>query len=202
LSLQESCFFLKIAFWLTETQEGELEDLNYYGSEYGLLYLINASSGFVLSSENEYLEKEFFKIARERAKKADIVIINNNILFQDIIAEGKILGGLENLVLDEAHNLEDVVTQSLKKRISGDTLRNNFDAIEKILVKEKLSFAPFLGKKEELFFEVSAFLDLAYEYLFSKISLENKYKTHLLEESFLTTYTQIPNLGEKLQYIF
>jgi hypothetical protein len=45
---------------------------------------INSSDYFTFSKENSFSNYEFALNARKNAKKANIVIINNNILFQDI----------------------------------------------------------------------------------------------------------------------
>ncbi|MDQ7022316.1 MAG: exonuclease domain-containing protein [Candidatus Gracilibacteria bacterium] len=114
LNRLDASFVLKILFWLLETKSGELDELDYYGKEYGLLNEINANNFYTFSKENIYTKYEFSINARKNAKKANIVIINNNILFQDIHGDNSILGKVENLILDEAHTLEDVVTNSLK----------------------------------------------------------------------------------------
>lgn len=141
--------------------------------------------------------------ARERAQKSDIVVINNHILFQDIFSEGRILGDVQNLVIDEAHSLEDVVTQSLKKKIQIDILESSFSEIEKNLKEEKdFEIQPFLLKKEQFLFEMQTILDFAYQYLFSRIQKENKYKTLLLKEDFLVATPSLYQIGERLTFIF
>ncbi len=100
---------------------------------------IHAGSGSIFDEANPYKHLEFALRARKKAKKSNIVITNNHILFQDILSQGALLGGIKNLVLDEAHALEDVVTQSLKKTLSFSFLQNIFQKIEKRMLKYKLS---------------------------------------------------------------
>jgi hypothetical protein len=45
---------------------------------------INADNMLTFSSKNPYSNREPLVIQRKLAKNSDIVIINNNILFQDI----------------------------------------------------------------------------------------------------------------------
>jgi ATP-dependent DNA helicase DinG len=105
----------KITTWLSKTANGELDELDYYGQEFSFIRDINADDAFTFSTDNTYEDREFAIRARRQAKKTNIVIINNNILFQDIDGDNSILSKVENLVIDEAHNLEDVVTKSLQK---------------------------------------------------------------------------------------
>jgi ATP-dependent DNA helicase DinG len=56
--------------------------------------------------------------AREAARAADLLVINHALLFADARSEGNILGEYGALVLDEAHHLERVATESLAVRVS------------------------------------------------------------------------------------
>lgn len=63
--------------------------------------------------------------ARETARGADLVVVNHALLFADTRSEGNILGDYGGLVLDEAHNLEPVATDSLGfavGRVQADSL--------------------------------------------------------------------------------
>jgi hypothetical protein len=67
-----------------ETKSYELDEIEYYGEEFSFLNNINADSKFTFSKKNIYENREPAMIARKYAKKSNIVIINNSILFQDI----------------------------------------------------------------------------------------------------------------------
>jgi len=56
--------------------------------------------------------------AREAARAADLLVINHALLFADARSEGNILGEYGALVVDEAHHLERVATESLAVRVS------------------------------------------------------------------------------------
>ena len=114
-SIQRASFMCKITTWLSKTANGELDELDYYGQEFLFIREINADDAFTFSSDNNYEDREFAIRARRQAKKTNVVVINNNILFQDIDGDNSILSKVENLIIDEAHNLEDVVTKSLQK---------------------------------------------------------------------------------------
>jgi predicted DnaQ family exonuclease/DinG family helicase len=209
-SIEKTIFFLKILFCLEKNTHGELDILDYYGEEYGFLHFINASSAFSLSVENPYIQYEYIAKARKRAQTADIVIINNHILFQDIFSGGKILGWVKNLVIDEAHNLEDVVTQALKKRLSIPEISEIFLILEKVFQKEKdFDISPFLLKKEQFIFEVSSLLEMCRSHLFSKISIQSQYKILLVRDDFYLAFPHslifcdtIQLLGKDLLHIF
>jgi ATP-dependent DNA helicase DinG len=56
-------------------------------------------------------------VARDAARRADLVVVNHALLFSDAIAEGGILGRADGLVLDEAHHLDAVATEHLSIRV-------------------------------------------------------------------------------------
>jgi predicted DnaQ family exonuclease/DinG family helicase len=180
----ESIFVLKILFWLTKTKNWELDELDYFGREYWFLNEINSWDYFTFSKENSFAHYEFALNARKNAKKANIVIINNNILFQDIDWDNSILWKVENLILDEAHTLEDVVTNSLKKWFSIRDFEKNLINLEKILRKNKYIVGWLQKKTDALMFEMWIIFDTFRLYLNSKIRSDNKYQNLLITEDF------------------
>ena len=182
-SIKEASFVLKIVFWLWKTKSFELEELDYFGEEFSFKQDINADDSLVFSKKNIYEKIEPIFIARKKAKKSNIVVINNSILFQDIAWENNILWNIKNLVLDEAHNLEDVVTNSLKKSFSLKDLEKIFKNIELLSKKHKYEIKDFEKNKDDLIFNFWILFDLLEEYLNQKVKSED-YKNVLIEEDF------------------
>ena len=180
----ESSFVLKILFWLIETNSWELDELDFYWKEYNFLNEINANNYYTFSKDNVYSKYEFSINARKNAKKANIVIINNNILFQDIDWDNSILWKVENLVLDEAHTLEDVVTNSLKKGFNLRDFEKNLISLEKILRKNKFEIWWLQKKTDNLMFEMWIIFDTFQLYLNRKLKNNEKYQNLLVEEDF------------------
>ncbi|MCD5380764.1 DEAD/DEAH box helicase [Candidatus Gracilibacteria bacterium] len=184
LTRHESSFVLKILFWLMKTKSGELDELDFYGKEYSFLKEINADDSITFSQDNTYEKYEFAVNARRNARKANIVVINNNILFQDIDGDNNILGKVENLVLDEAHTLEDVVTNSLKKGFCLRDFEKHLISIEKILKKYKINSVDIKGKIDNLIFEMGIIFDTFQMYLNIKVKNDDKYQNILINDDF------------------
>ena len=55
--------------------------------------------------------------ARKRAETAHIVITNHALLIADAKIENRALPDYQNLIVDEAHHLEDAITNGLSRRI-------------------------------------------------------------------------------------
>ncbi|MBZ0285981.1 MAG: DNA polymerase III subunit epsilon, partial [Anaerolineae bacterium] len=64
----------------------------------------------------------FYK-ARKTAEAAHLLVINHALLLSDATADNRVLPDYHYLVLDEAHNLEDAVTNSLSFRLDEAALR-------------------------------------------------------------------------------
>jgi ATP-dependent DNA helicase DinG len=191
-------FLLKILFWSIETPDGELDALDYYGEEYFFLSQIHAGAFPIFDEAHRYKHLEFALRARKRAKSANIVICNNHILFQDIISDGSLLGGVKNLILDEAHSLEDVVTQSLKKTISFSSFQNIMQVIEKKILKYKLDAPDFTLVRQNILYDVAELISLLESKLFDNFSVEAKHKMLLLEHSFFAEHLSLMLLSEKI----
>jgi ATP-dependent DNA helicase DinG len=62
--------------------------------------------------------------AREEAKHADLVVVNHSLLFSDLAADHSILSQYQNLIIDEAHNIEKSAAEYLGVRVSYWSFRN------------------------------------------------------------------------------
>ncbi len=192
-------FILKIIFWLFRTEHWELDELNYYWEEFGYLKDINANNPYTFSRENDFELYEYALKARRFARKADIVVINNNILFQDIALEWVILWDVKNLILDEAHGLEDVITNSLKKDFCLNDLEKNFSKIWKILKKYKQNPTSISYIEEKLIFNINTLFSLLENYISTKVSQESIYKRILISEDFFKENNLIDGLISNIE---
>ena len=183
-SAEKTSFLLKIIFWLYSTKSFELDELDFYPKEFQMQREIDADNLLTFSSKNLYSNREPLVIQRKLAKKSDIVIINNNILFQDIDSWWTILSKPKNIIIDEAHNLEDVVTNSLKKSVSLIDLDKNFNFIKKTLLLNKLEVSKFEDYIDQLKFNLETLFWLFEDYLNWKLSNELNYKKALLKADF------------------
>ncbi len=66
----------------------------------------------------------FAERARAAAMAADIVVVNQHLLGADLASDGAVLPEHGVLIVDEAHALEDIVTESLGVSIGAERLRS------------------------------------------------------------------------------
>lgn len=191
-------FVLKIFLWSMETEFWELDELQFYGEEFWFLSDVHAWNSFIFDDSNPYKDIEFALKARKRAKNSDIIITNNHILFQDLVSDGSLLWWVKNLVLDEAHSLEDIVTQSLKKVISFDKLQKLLEKIEKKLLKYDIKLEKSSIYKQSILFDSAELFSVVEWEIFSNFKLDTKYKNLLLSEDFFTSHSEVPLLAQKV----
>jgi ATP-dependent DNA helicase DinG len=191
-------FILKIFFWSMRSELWELDELNFFGEEYGFLSDIHAGNSFIFDEGNIYKEQEFALRARKRAKSSNVIITNNHILFQDIVSEGSLLWWVKNLILDEAHSLEDIVTQSLKKTISFESLQKLLLKIERKILKYKFWWDKIGIKKQQVLFDGAELFSILEWKIFSEFKLDAKYKTTLLSSDFFDDSPDSSLLAKKI----
>lgn len=179
-------FSLKVSFWLLETQFWELDELNYYPFEYQYKKHITADNYITLSDENELKKKEFVYKARQNAMNSNIVIINHSLLVQNSKSWWAIFWEIKNLVLDEAHNLENTLTDALKTQVDSVFLSWILDEIEKILHKEKVSIWNFSSFREDITLNFSWVCNISYDFLSANYDWINQrnYTNWLIDSKF------------------
>jgi DNA polymerase III subunit epsilon len=111
-------FKLKVLVWLHTTDTGDRSELRLQGGE-EVLWAHIASDPLDCVGVHCTSEDCFVHRARAEAEKADLVIVNHALLVADAATGGGILPPFDNLVVDEAHHLEDAATQGLRREVDG-----------------------------------------------------------------------------------
>lgn len=108
----------QMVVWLSETGHGDQEELNFgnKGSEFWGTVASDADS--CLNRSCPWFKRCYYHRAKQEANLADVVITNHSMLFTDIRADHRLLPGYEQLIVDEAHHLEEVAGKHLGTQIS------------------------------------------------------------------------------------
>src|SRR5262249_49352907 len=65
----------------------------------------------------------FYFEARRRAEKADLIVVNHNLLLADAASMGNILPPYQLLIVDEAHHMPDIATDAFSMTVSNRGVR-------------------------------------------------------------------------------
>ena len=80
----------------------------------------------------------FAELARDRANEANVIVVNTHLLATDMRAEQSILPEHDIVVIDEAHQLDDIATNSFGSSINGARMRWFARAADRILVDPEM----------------------------------------------------------------
>jgi ATP-dependent DNA helicase DinG len=105
----------QILVWLTETEVGDVDELNLPTGGKLLWNRICSSAYHHTAKQNPWHSRCFYQRAIHRLFVADLIITNHALLLTDLSDEG-LLSSYEYVVLDEAHHIEEVAS-----RLMGDT---------------------------------------------------------------------------------
>jgi ATP-dependent DNA helicase DinG len=118
--------FNRLLAWAEQTSDGSLSDLSWIPTD-ELWEKVNADKDTCLGVKCQHFRECFFYRARRKTAEADILVVNHHLLFTDLALRAEvgdydqtvILPGFKGVVLDEAHNIEDVATSHFGLRTSG-----------------------------------------------------------------------------------
>ena len=112
-----------IADWAAATDTGDRAELQDLPDDSGIWQDIAATADTCLGGDCPQYQQCFVTRMRQRAAEADVVIVNHHLLCADAAVRessyGEVIPECKHLVLDEAHQLEDVATQYFGLSVSN-----------------------------------------------------------------------------------
>ncbi len=124
----ETRALVKIQLWLPSTQSGDRSELLLMRNEMPVWNSVNVHPDLCLRQRCPLYSQCFFFKARQEAEAAHVIVANHALLLSDVRAPG-ILPRYERVIIDEAHNLEDVATDQLGFSIGQGELATFFNEI-------------------------------------------------------------------------
>lgn len=113
--------------WLTQTRTGDVEELSMPPAGQLFWQQVKSDTGSCLNRACPWFSRCYYFQAKERARDAEVLIVNHALLISDLQAESRILPPYEVAIIDEAHHLEDAATQHLGKQFTTTQLLFLFD---------------------------------------------------------------------------
>lgn len=126
--------------WLPETETGDRAELTEMPDSFAFWNELTATSEQCLGRECPQFADCFITRMRERAEAAEIIVVNHHLLCADASIRqgeyGAVIPACDLAVIDEAHQLEDVVTQyfgvSLSTHRMDEFVRDALQAVASI----------------------------------------------------------------------
>ncbi len=109
--------------WSRRTETGDRADLDFEPHERAWAMLSVGSRECPGARRCPEGERCFAERARQRAAEADVVVVNTHLYGAHLASDGAVLPPHDVVVFDEAHEIEDVMTQSLGVDLAPGRLR-------------------------------------------------------------------------------
>ncbi|MGC9314181.1 MAG: helicase C-terminal domain-containing protein [bacterium] len=120
LRYDERVMLARLLAWAAETESGDVAEANsfYLRHFLSLWAKVRSESPTCLGNRCPYRKKCFVQKARSAVVDAQIVVVNHSLLFAEM-ADSSVLGEYEHIVIDEAHDLEEVAAEHFGDRITS-----------------------------------------------------------------------------------
>lgn len=125
--------------WAEHTKTGDLNEILDEEDQGSLQGLITSTADNCLGQECPSFDRCFLYKARQRALQADVVVVNHHLFFADLALKeddlGELLPSADVIVIDEAHQVEEVARTFFGQRLSSGQL---FE-LSKDIVREQVT---------------------------------------------------------------
>ena len=133
---EEAEHFDTLAHWVPMTKTGDRAEIPGFPESVEFWGRLSAKSENCIGKECRDFDRCYVTGLRQRASESDIIIVNHHLLFADLVVRegsyGEVLPDYDFLVLDEAHQVEDVATQYFGAAVSSfrvEELARNVTAV-------------------------------------------------------------------------
>jgi DNA polymerase-3 subunit epsilon/ATP-dependent DNA helicase DinG len=108
----QAALYAKITAWLHQTETGDRSELRLSPEQQAHWLRLAEEEGSCLPAQCLFHRRNqcFLFRARQTAEASHVVIVNHSLLLSDILRGGSVLPPFSQLVVDEAHHLEDEAT--------------------------------------------------------------------------------------------
>jgi predicted DnaQ family exonuclease/DinG family helicase len=113
LSDDEARIASRILIWLTETESGDRSELRLSPGEEPVWRRLCAEGADCNADNSPFVVEGscFLQRARQRAEASHLVVVNHALLLSDIAHGGHVVPPYDDLIIDEAHHLEEEATR-------------------------------------------------------------------------------------------
>ena len=128
----------RLAEWAGATRTGDIADLDWNPSDLAWRSVSVGSDECPGADKCPMGRECFAELARDRAQASDVVVVNTHLYGIDVAAGGAILPEHEVVVFDEAHGLEDIMSDTVGLEIAPGRFISLSAAVRAILADDEL----------------------------------------------------------------
>lgn len=129
----------RIVAWAGHTPTGDFADLDFNPSERATLAVSVGSEECPGANRCPFGGSCFAEMARARAAEAEIIVVNTHLYGNHIASDGALLPEHDIVIVDEAHGLEDIMSDTVGISIGEGSFTYFAGAVRRILDDPKLN---------------------------------------------------------------
>lgn len=129
----------RIVTWAATTPTGDFADLDFNPSERATLAVSVGSEECPGANRCPFGGSCFAEMARARAAEAEIIVVNTHLYGNHIASDGALLPEHDIVIVDEAHGLEDIMSDTVGISIGEGSFTYFAGAVRRILDDPKLN---------------------------------------------------------------
>ena len=150
--LEEIDAFRQINDWAKLTETGDRAELTFLSDDSDLWMRLDARRDTCSGQKCPEFNQCFVTAMHQRAKNADLIIVNHHLFFADLALKqddfGSILPEYSAVVFDEAHEMEDVASDYFGRQISNYRFEELARDVDQTLRLLRLGSAALLRKTQ------------------------------------------------------
>lgn len=127
----ERIFLAALIRHLETDPTGDKERLNFNKLEHQYWQGVAATADTCLNRRCPHFNDCYYFNNRRAAEKSQVIIVNHSLLLQDLKHDGGILPQYDQVIIDEAHHLEDEATRQWTDTIDLELLRKSMAALKR-----------------------------------------------------------------------
>ena len=173
-----------ILVWLTETESGDIDEIQLPSSGYFFYKKISTDSEGFIDAHSPWFSKSFYQKARKKAQQADLVITNHALLCTDMFNDYQFLPSYDKVIIDEAHHIEETASRHYGMKIDYMNMQfilNQIGSIDETKSLGNLIGAYDLGpeqlpleKWDDIFSQAKYEIDDLFRYLYQYVVKQQK----------------------------
>jgi len=191
--------------WSKRTKTGDRAELQDLPEDVAFWNEVSATADTCLGTECPQFDDCFVTQMRQRAAASDVVIVNHHLLCADASvrqsAYGEVIPAFTRVVLDEAHQLEDVATQYFGFSVSNYRVEELARDVERLAVEDRKAKAEIAKALDRLRDHARAFFtELAFAHR-GDGPVRNEERMRATSESLGQTYSSAASLTGALDLV-
>jgi len=172
--------------WRDKTMTGDLGDLSVLPENSSIIPLVTSTAENCLSQDCPFIDECHLSAAREKARKAKVLVVNHHLLLADLVLKedgfGELLPDTDVFIIDEAHHLSKTAYQFYGNSLTSRQLNELCKEVELEYRTQVTDSRDLLLDSERLAKQVKEFRMVLPDYDIKEEWRSNGTKQQALEE--------------------